>query len=471
MGTRPLSTFAMTLFLRWFAVLSLSVSAGVAQSPATTSQDAPKSSTCGPPEYCARTDRRVEPYPDKPPAIGPPGSIITDPAFGSRIVRVTDGRSDPKQAGRPLFTPSSAEQNSWNKTSTMFYVTTSGGQFLLYDFDPATMSPRPAKSPNLEWGAEPQFSFQQANILYGMNHRAGALEQYDTSSGRVTEVNQPSKCVKLDSRDSGHSVTVSADDNRFMTTLGPLQDKNYMVYVYDRTQGCRWYNTETGEIGGQWGPKGTISAPDRFLLHNARMSKSGKFVYLVRGGGGIGHGWVVWQIDGMNISVCSRGCSGHHALGYSHIVGSSGMAHPMDVWLRPPDHLENFTPIIGGLEPTKGFWYDSHFSWNNVDPNDSAPVCFSTYRPTNPDTPGAAPLVTGPWENEIDCAETDGKGSRVWRFAHTYSSARNGFWSTPRGNVSPDGRFFMFTSDWEDQLGKTPNGDKYRTDVFIVELK
>jgi len=29
----------------------------------------------------------------------------------------------------------------------------------------------------------------------------------------------------------------------------------------------------------------------------------------------------------------------------------------------------------------------------------------------------------------------------------------------------------MFTSDWEDQLGKIPKEDKFRTDVFIVELK
>jgi len=464
--------FAMKLFFRWFTVLGLSVAACVAQNLADTRPDAPRSGACGPPEYCARTDRRVEPYPEKPPAIGLAGSFISDPSFGSRIVRVTDSGSDPKQAGRPLFTPSSAEQNSWNKNSTMFYVTTSGGSFLLYEFDPATMKARSARTPNLNWGAEPQFSFQQVNILYGMNHRMPAFEQYDTSSGRATEVNDPSKCVKLDSRDSGHSVTVSADDDRFMTVLGPEQDRNYLVYIYDRKQGCRWYNTQTGEVGGQWGPKGTISVPDRFLLHNARMSKSGRFVYMTRGGGGsIGHGWAVWEIDGLNLGVCPRGCSGHHALGYSHIIGSSGMIHPMDVWLRPLNHLENSTPIISGLEPAKGFWFDSHFSWSNVDPNDSTPVCFSTYRPTNPNTSGAAPLVTGPWENEIDCAETDGKASRVWRFAHTYSTARNGFWSTPRGNVSQDGRFFMFTSDWQDQLGKTPNGDKYRTDVFIVELK
>ena len=158
-------------------------------------------------------------------------------------------------------------------------------------------------------------------------------------------------------------------------------------------------------------------------------------------------------------------------LGYSHIIGTSGLTHPMDLWSRPLNNLEKDTPLISPLESGKELWFDSHFSWNNVDPDDSTPVCFSTYQPANPDTPGAAPLTTGPWDNEIDCAETDGKASRIWRFAHTYSTARNGFWSTPRGNVSQDGRFFMFTSDWEDQLGKLPAGDKYRTDVFVVELK
>jgi len=472
MRTWRLSILTMKRFLQWFTVLGLgAATACMGQAPTTASQDASHGSTCGPQEYCARTDRRVEPYPEKPPEIGPSGSIISDPNFGSRILRVTDGKADPKQAGRSLFTPSSAEQNSWNKDSTMFFVTTSGGSFLLYHFDPTTMTAHQASASNLNLGAEPQFSFRQANLLYGMNPRERIFKQYDTSSGRVTDVNDPSKCIKLASGDVGGDITVSADDNRFSTTLGPQQDKYYVIYVYDRMQGCRWYNTQTGEIDGQWGPKGKVSLPDRFSLHNARMSKSGKFVYMTRGGGGIGHGWVVWEIDGMNVSVCSQGCTGHHVLGYSHIIGSSGMVHPMDVWLRPLNQLEASTPIIKGLQPANGFWFDSHFSWNNdADPSDSAPVCFSTYRPTNPDTPGAAPLVTGPWENEIDCAETDGKASKVWRFAHTFSSARNGFWSTPRGNVSQDGRFFMFTSDWEDQLGKTPN-DKYRTDVFVVELR
>lgn len=424
-----------------------------------------------PKEYSARTDRKVVPYPDSPPAIGPAGSIISDPSFGSRIARVTDTRSDPKQPGRSLFTPASAEQNPWNATSTQFYVVTNGG-ILLYDFDPRSMKTRLAAVPNLPWQGEAEFSFRQPNILYGMDRLEPVFQQYDVAKKKVSDINNAGKCLKLKGGDTGHSVTVSADDNRLLTSLGPQQDRNYILYIYDRAQGCRWYNTETGEIGGQWGPKGTISAPDRFLMHNARMSKSGKFVYTMRSGQpGIGSGFVVWEIDTMNVTACSRACKSHHVLGYSHILGPSGSNHPLDLWIRPLNHLESTVPLISDLEAAKNFWYDSHFSWNNVDPDDSTPVCFSTYRPTNPDTPGTPLLVTGPWENEIDCAETDGKQSRVWRFAHTYSTAKNGFWSQPRGNVSPDGRYFIFTSDWQDQLGKQPDGAHYRTDVFVVELK
>ncbi len=471
MSRRALSNSTMRFAARSLIAVFFCLVAS-AQNRSNARPNSAASAACGPPEYCARTDRRIESYPDKPPAIGPAGSIINDPSFGSRILRVTDGKSDPKQVDRPLYTPSSAEQNSWNKDSTMFYVTTSGGSFLLYHFDPTTMTARAANTPQLTWGAEPQFSFRQPNILYGINKRTALFEQYDTSTGRVTELNDPSKCLKLGPSDHGSGITVSADDNRFMGTFGPKQDEYPFVYVYDKTQGCRWLNMETGEVGGQWGPKGTISSPDRFPLHNARMAKSGKFLYMTRGGGGSpGHFWAVWEIDTLNVSICSRGCKGHHVLGYSHIIGTSGLTHPMDTWIRPLNNIGNATPLISPLEPGKELWFDSHFSWNNVDPQDSIPVCFSTYQPKNSDTPGAAPLTTGPWDNEIDCAETNGKASRIWRFAHTYSTARNGFWSTPRGNVSQDGRFFMFTSDWEDQLGKLPAGDKYRTDVFVVELK
>ena len=434
---------------------------------------------CGPPNYCARTDVRVLPYSKVAPAIGPGGSIVSDPIFGSRIVRVTDAKTDARRPSESYTTPSSAEQNSWNTDDTKFYVHGINGSLELFDFNPATMAVHAMGALDVSWIGEPQFSYSQPNILYGIAGRRPILQQYDISTNRTTNLHDASGCVKLKPSDAGHAISVSADDQRMAMVLGPQQDTDYLVYVFDRAQGCRWYNTQTGEIGGQWGAKGSVSIPDRFLIHDARINKSGRFVEIIRSGASV-HGIAplqnpapsfVWNVDTMEVAPCGpKGCKGHHALGYSHLLNPSEQEHPMDLRIRRLNQLDAPIPLINQLPPVQG-WYDLHISWNNVDVNDSSPACLSTYRRDNPNAPGAPPKVVGPWENEILCVETDRKGSKVWRFAHTYSTAQNGFWSSPRGNVSQDGRFYMFTSDWEDQLGRATGTSAYRTDVFIVELK
>ena len=82
----------MKYFLRLFTALCAGAIALAAQSQSS------------PAEYSARTDRKIVPYPDAPPAIGPAGSVITDPSFGSRIARITD--SSKTKTGMVLGTPS-----------------------------------------------------------------------------------------------------------------------------------------------------------------------------------------------------------------------------------------------------------------------------------------------------------------------------------------------------------------------------
>jgi len=446
---------------------------------AVSAQVAAPEKLCGYPSYCARTDVRVEPYPKAALMMGPAGSIIKDPNFGSRIVRVTDTKTDGRGASESYSTPSSAEQNSWNTDDTRFYARAIDGRLLLFDFNPSTLVARPLGQPNVSWIGEPQFSYSQPDILYGIARDRPTFQQYDISTNRTTDVHDASKCVKLKSSDAGRAISVSADDQRAAMVLGPEQDTDYLVYVYDRTKGCRWYNAQTGEIGGQWGPKGNVSVPDRYLIHDARINKSGRFLEIRRSGALVPGVTLpsnpapsfIWNVDTMELTPCGpKGCKGHHALGYLHLLNPSEQEHPMDLWIRPLNQLEAPSPLIKTLPAIQG-WYDLHLSWNNVHADDSAPACLSTYRRDNPDAPGAPPRVLGPWENEILCVETDGKDSKVWRFAQTYSTAQNGFWSSPRGNVSQDGRFYMFTSDWEDQLGQVPGTSSYRTDVFVVELK
>jgi hypothetical protein len=418
--------------------------------------------------YAARTDRRIEAYPTTLPPLGPAGSVFTDPTFGSRMTRVTD-EGDSRKPGQSFHTPSSAQANIWNSTSTKFYVVETGGRLLLYDFDGSKMKARFNESPDLGWNPEVEFSYQQPNILYGLRRDDPVFEQYDVVTRKVATVHNPKDCLKLSSGDHGADISTTADDRRFMGVFGPRQGDNYIAYVYDRDKGCRWFNTKTGEVGGQWGPKGKISGAESFGIHDARISKGGDFVVITGGG----QGPVVWDVATLNAVLCTlqnpMACGGHHAIGYSLMVNPSRMKHPMELLVRPLNHLEKTSQLIPELKD-HGVWFDKHLSWNNADAQDTNPVCLSTYTPANPSTERTPLTVDQPWVNEIDCIEMDGKGSKVWRFAHTYSTAKNGFWSTPRGNVSQDGRFYAFTSDWENTLGKA-RGQGYRHDVFVVELK
>jgi hypothetical protein len=372
-----------------------------------------------------------------------------------------------------MMSPASAEQNAWNTSTTAFYVDDEGGGYNVFSFDPSTMRGKPDGGRLTGWSGEPEFSYTQPDVLYAIASRSRMLQQYDIAKHKLGTIDDPSKCVHLAPPDHGGDISVSADDTRLLAVFGPGQDRNNLVYTYDRRQGCRWYNTETGEVGGQWGPNGTISAPYRFGIHNARISKSGGFV-VITPGSPVG-GPAIWEVGTINVTVCTNGalqCGGHRAVGYSHLLNSANSKHPMDFVVRPLDDLKSITHLTKPLppRPTAANWYDYHLSWNSINPQDTTPACFSTYRSDNPAGQGLAPRVLGPWENEVDCVETDGGASTIWRFAHTYSTATNGFWSTPRGNVSQDGRFYIFTSDWEDELGRDPQGH-YRTDVFMVQLR
>jgi hypothetical protein len=163
----------------------------------------------------------------------------------------------------------------------------------------------------------------------------------------------------------------------------------------------------------------------------------------------------------------------------------------MHIVIHPFSDLKSWRPLISPAEQPFEWTLDKHFSWSDADPSDTMPVCGATYVDaivqggngtqnvlTNP-----VLQIRRPWDREIICLATSGP-TEVWRFAHDRGTGtlndnaaiNTNFWAVPIGNISQDGRFYLFGTDWEWSLGSRrgtsgcPSSGTCRTDAFIVEL-
>jgi hypothetical protein len=259
--------------------------------------------------------------------------------------------------------------------------------------------------------------------------------------------------------------------------------KPFNVYIGTSPGGETLQNTE-GPVGGtsytQSSPLDLTSAQPPavstagYNVHNARLSKDGTYVRI---DAQQGYTLYFWKPGSNQVTTCTiygDNCGGHQALGYTHLINDPNNHDISEVMIRPISDFSKYRELVNPL-PTPHQWGDSHWSWNDADPSDSMPVCGSI--------DGAVGPYKRAYPGEIVCVATSGS-PRVWRFAHHRATGKansspdspSSFWATPRGNVSQDGKFYMFTSDWESSLGDQkgsygcPESGNCRTDVFIVEL-
>src|ERR1051326_926527 len=72
-----------------------------------------------PSTYSAYTGTDAKPIPTAP-ALGPANSVITDPTFGSRILRVTDANT---RSGESFISTDAGFHRAWNANSTAVKLT------------------------------------------------------------------------------------------------------------------------------------------------------------------------------------------------------------------------------------------------------------------------------------------------------------------------------------------------------------
>ncbi len=451
--------------------------------------------SCGPPNYCSRSDTAVVQFPSPLPNFGSlagVNTVVTDPTFHNPVLRFTDANTDPTFPNRNFCTGlgGSGDKTVWNADSTLLLVCETGGRYFPVRFDPVNfrqLGPLYGSHPVFVSGPG-VFSRTNPNYFYKFTKGQVALLDY---TNRTTP---PSPKLIYDFTNCGITspitwqaiAGVDVTDNVFgvaySTTGG--QDTGKYVATYNRTtRVCTQLNTVTGVVTSWPGGKvlGVVaSTPDRFLIHNVVM-KGNSWLVVVRGHFLSGaynptasaYGW---QIGTPVLNQLLPKAGGHFATGCGLWINAAG-------WVgeyfegRHYSNPGSVTPLWtvpstcgGANQPSCRMPFDVHpATYGGC--ADNTPVCSSTV------VKNTSNNITAPYQDEIVCFSTDGS-NKHWRFAHTYSSVAsndfNGAYSI--GGLSQDGKFYAWTTVNGGAFG-CANGTmnctlpNRRTDVLIVKLQ
>ena len=457
----------------------------------------PVPSASGP--YLAVTDRQVHSKPAVP-VIGPAGTAIADPVFATSIRRITDGFTRPGTLDRSYRTPSSPHQNSWSAGTRYFYVMGSGGVGPIpYAFDAATGLARriqPSATGDgglvLKFYIEPQFSYVNDSIIYGSYSGPGStlrtIDQYDFTTAAYTRLIDFDALVPgLSGTYIGGVASSGGPVERVEAFFGGTsQDRHRYVVVFDRANPQNWQIVDTlaSTINGQPSPI-TLN----FRLHHAMIDRSGRYVMLYstsvdQAAPRYAAQEYLWDLQTGTITELGTAALpyGHDAFGYGVYVNKdccTATTWDAGQWqfrsLAAPLATRDLIKTV--LTP-KEIYLSDHTTWNNARPDRLTPVVSGLYRF------GANTTAWRPWDDEIVAIQTDaaaGAEATVWRFAHHRSNVaddrdatRVAFWYQPHPNVSQDGNWILFTSNWEKTLGPDTAGEAgtgARQDVFLLALR
>ncbi|HEY2431026.1 MAG TPA: hypothetical protein VGI12_00020 [Vicinamibacterales bacterium] len=433
------------------------------------------------------------------PVLGAAGSSFQDPVFKSTLGRLTDAATRPGSPNRSYRTPSSPHQNAWSVNSHYFYVVGSGGVGPIpFAFDASTGTARRIQPTTtgdgglvLKFYVEPQFSYVNDSIIYGSYSGTGStlhtIDQYDFSTGLYTRL------LDLDTLEPGLTDTYiggiasSGGGTEWIETFfgGTSQDHHHYAVVFDRAnpQSRHVVDTLASTIDGQPAPI-TLN----FSLHHAMIDRSGRYVMLYPSSADQAaprYAAQEYLWDVLSGAITELGTAarpyGHDAFGYGVLANQdccTTTSWDAAQWqfrsLAAPFSTRD---LIATVMQPKEVYLSDHTTWNNALPGALTPVFSGLYRY------GTTASAWRAWDDEIIAIQTDagaGVNPTVWRFAHHRSNVaydgdatRTAFWYEPRPNVSPDGKWILFTSNWEKTLGTDPVGDSgtaSRQDVFLLRL-
>lgn len=419
----------------------------------------------------AVTDRNPYPEPTLP-VLGPAGFTFPDPTFQTPITRVTDALFRSEKIGASYQTPSTPHTNAFSSDSHYFWLKSTDGTILILP----TAAPSALNAIRPGGYIEPQFSYVQPGVLYQARQRT-VLESYTIATGAyrsildTTTIGAPSNQTYI-----GYVNSSNAPERVCLLYGGSSQGQHHLVAVIDPSGGVAplVLDTLANTLNGS-----PIATALSVLLHSAAIDRTGRYVFLYANNQK--PPLALWDLTAATVQILQEAAAeveGHDCLGFAQSINQDVQGTYDAVQWQHRSLITPFSPanVLPQVLRPQETYIDGHPCWNNARPDSLQPFTTELYQ-------YGQQIAAGIWragDNEIIGVAID--GSTVWRFCHHRSDVRadnnlltTGFWYEPRANVSPDGRWIVFTSNWEKTLGADPNmGDPsmtFRQDVFLLALQ
>jgi hypothetical protein len=371
-----------------------------------------------------KRDYGTYPVPPAPPLPAAGGTVI-DPTFGTTIMRLTDENDGPECINSYSYWP------TFNVNSTRLLVF-SGITPIFYRFDPATFKilEKATWTTTLRW-EDAIWSGTDPDVIYA--HDFGMhLWTYNVATQTATQIADLSSLYRNGDYLWQMSKSVS-NDNVFAFTR---RDARYNVVgylVWQKDVNRVIYDVATSS------------------LDEVQVDKSGRYLAVKTGQQGAG-AIEVKIVDLKTLTVQDLTddgpdyAPGHSDNGKKIVVGADNWRNQVTYRTLADPHSVR-TLINFANDWTQGY----HISMLADNEKWALLSSYSVITGT-PD---------GPFHEEIYQVATDGSLA-VRRVAHHFSIYDDDYYATPRADMSRDGRFVAFTSNWG-----VPGGHK---DVFILKM-
>jgi hypothetical protein len=422
------------------------------------------------------TDRVVYTKPTTP-TLGSAGFTLTDATFNTRILRVTDGNTRTgAQTNYSYRSPGSPTQHAWNYDTTRFFVWCTDGTVWPFTFNASV--PSAVRGAQLAFISDVSWSDTTPNLVYGCrsvaadHHTIGVCDMSGPTMSTLFGCESLIPTLAAEG-DTYIGVVMTGGDNLLVTCGGASQEFHHYAiwYPLSNPSAVKYINTKT-LVGSN------------YTLHSAKIDRSGRYVTLEWSVvGAPAYPLSIWDTTLNTVTPVTNHGNGHMVFGYNGYLINQEYQTAWDPaqWCLRSAATPNtgVSELISPLITPGEVFLGEHPSWGNALVGSLEPFTSALYRYYDgPLNIAPAPKNTTPWrtwDDEVVSFATDGSGvatrhchhrSVVWPDTGTGAFE---FWYTPRPNVSRDGHWVMFTSNWDKTLGiDAGDTSTHRQDVFVA---